>query len=132
MKTLILTLILTFVFGGFVQAEAQTSQVKLHVNQQKLVYRGKLKIRFVSLVEDSRCPADVNCIWAGNAKIKIEVRKYGSATKTFELNTNLADKTARFENYEIMLVSLAPHPRSNIRINQRSYTATLSVTKLTR
>ena len=34
---------------------------------------GNLQIRFIGVPEDSRCPLDVECVWAGNAKIVLGV-----------------------------------------------------------
>ena len=33
----------------------------------------KYKIKFVELVEDSRCPPDVYCFWAGQVAVKINL-----------------------------------------------------------
>ncbi|HEX8638998.1 MAG TPA: hypothetical protein VF692_13095 [Pyrinomonadaceae bacterium] len=130
MRAIFLTLLLTFVFGGFVSAKTQTTQqVKVLINKQKIVTKDKLTVKFVSLMEDSRCPTDSNCIWAGNAKIKIQIGKGKSAAKTFELNTNLEPQTVSFAGYEIKLVNLTPQPASNIRINRNGYTATFAVSK---
>ena len=130
MRKTILALLLTLVFGTFLQA--QTNQkVTVQVNQQKTLSKSKITIKFVSLVEDSRCPTDVQCIQAGNAKIQIEVKKVGSATKTFDLNTNDNPQAVSFAGYTIKLTDLNPKPASNIRINRLSYTATFQVNKTT-
>jgi uncharacterized protein YbbC (DUF1343 family) len=131
MKTLFLTLILTLVFGGFIETQAQT-KVKLGVNKQKTVTADRLKIKFVSLIEDSRCPTDVNCIWAGNAKIQIKVTNRRGAMKFFDLNTNGQPQAADFSGWYIKLETLTPAPKSNIRINKNGYTATFSISRLTR
>lgn len=34
---------------------------------------GPLKVRPLGLVEDSRCPIDVQCVWAGRLTIKAEI-----------------------------------------------------------
>lgn len=92
---------------------------------------GDLKIKFVRVLEDSRCPAGTNCIWAGNAKVKIQIAgKRGM--KTFELNTNTGPKGDSIEGWSIMLDSLTPAPQAGRKINPRSYRATFSVTRLTR
>ena len=133
MKNLVLSLILTLAFGSFLTAEAQTKQrVNILVGKQKQVSRSRLTIKFVSLIEDSRCPEGTNCIHAGNARIQIEVSKRGGESETFELNTNLGPKGDTFRGYAINLVSLAPTPKDNIRINRKGYTATFVVSKLTR
>jgi len=130
MRTLFLGLILTVIFGGAMTVNAQRAQqVSVRINNQKSVMRDRLRIRFVA-VEDSRCPQDANCIWAGNAKVTIRVTTGRGQSRTFDLNTNLKDKSARFDGYEITLGSVSPYPRSNIRINRNGYTASFTVTKL--
>ncbi len=133
MKYLVLSLILTFAFGSFLTAEAQTKErINILVGKQKQASRSGLTVKFVSLIEDSRCPEGTNCIQAGNAKIKVTVSKRGGESKTFELNTNFGPKGETFEGYAINLVSLTPTPKDNIRINRNSYTATFTVSRLTR
>ena len=130
MRAIFTTLILILVFGAFAQMQAQTSQeFKLLINKQKIVTKDRLTIKFVSLVEDSRCPTDTNCIWASNAKINIKISKGKSAAKTFELNTNLEPQIITFAGYEIKLTNLTPAPATNIRINRNGYAATLTVSK---
>lgn len=117
-------------FGGVITANAQTTQqVSLRVNKQKSVMRDRLRIKFAA-VEDSRCPQDVNCVWAGNAKVTIKVTNRRGESKTFDLNTNLDVKSVKFEGYEIKLGDVTPYPRSNIRIDPSGYTASFTVTKL--
>lgn len=128
MRKTLFILILTLVFGSNLQAQ---QKVTVGINQQKTVVENKLTIKFASLVEDSRCPTDTNCIWAGNAKIKIVVAKTKSDSKTFELNTNGESQSVNFSGYEIKLVGLSPQPATNIRINRNRYTATFVVSKLT-
>ena len=130
MKKTFVILILTLLFGRLRQASAQTSQqIKLRVNNQKAVAGSKLTIKFISIMEESRCPEGVNCIHAGNAKIQIKVAKRAGSAKTFELNTNSAPDSISFEGYEIRLTNLDPVPKENIRINRNGYTATLVVSK---
>jgi hypothetical protein len=131
MRTLFLSLILTLIFGGAaLTANAQSAQqVSVRINNQKSVMRDRLRIKFVA-VEDSRCPADANCIWAGNAKVTIRVTNRRGQSRTFDLNTNLPGKSARFDGYEIKLGNVSPYPRSNIRINRNGYTASFTITKI--
>lgn len=133
MKTLFLAVILTLVFGSVVTANAQTdSAIKVKVGKQKKFSRSKIKIKFVSLVEDSRCPEGVNCVWAGNANIKVMISQGNGAGENFEMNTNLGAKGATFGGYAINLVSLTPTPKANVRIDKDSYTATFSIVRMTR
>lgn len=128
MKKTFLVLLLTLVFG--ISLQAQTNQkVTVQINRQKTLVKNKLTIKFVSLIEDSRCPTDTNCIRAGNAKIKIEFKKAFGAWKTFELNTNAKPQAVSFAGYTIKLIDVNPKPATNIRINRNGYTATFSFDK---
>lgn len=131
MRNVFLGLIMTLIFGGAVVTASaqQAQQVSLRVKTQTSVTRDRLRIRFVS-VEDSRCPADVTCVWAGNAKVTIRVTNRRGRSETFDLNTNLDGRSARFDGYEIKLGDVSPFPRSNIRINPNGYRASFTVRKI--
>jgi hypothetical protein len=128
---LFLSLILSLVcFNSVMAAETQiTQQIELGVNKQKTVTADKLTIKFLSVIEDSRCPVGVDCIWSGNAKVQIKVTNRKGVSKTFELNTDLEPQAVNVEGYEIRLAGLRPHPRANIRIQPNRYTATFTLTK---
>lgn len=128
MKALIL--VLALILGGFVTADAQTAEtVNLRVHNTKKLLKSKLKIEFLSVVEDSRCPSDVNCIHAGNAKIKVRIVKRGSRAQTIELNTLQPDSAPAVHGYKLRLTALTPAPATNIRINPNGYVATIVLTK---
>ena len=131
MKTLLLTVIFLTVPGGFVDARPRTTEtLRLGINKEKVLPKSKLRVRFVSLIEDSRCPIDTKCVWAGNAKISVRISK-NVHSQTVELNTNVRDNAVNVEGYSIKLIRLTPEPRSNVRINRNGYQATLEVEKLT-
>lgn len=133
MKTLFLFLILTLAFGNSAFVNAQQSQsIKVLVGKEKKATRSKLTVKFVSLEEDSRCAEGTRCVWAGNARIKVSVKQGSDAEETFEMNTNLGAKGANYGSYAIYLTSLTPTPKANVRINRNAYTATFSVSRLSR
>ncbi len=129
MKGLILTFILMLGFGAFVGAHAQrTETVRVQVNTEKRAYRSGLRIRFLEMVDDSRCPIDVDCVTAGNARIRVRVSTL-RRSKELSLNTNTRT-TATFAGYRLRLTNLTPKPRSNIRINRNGYVAVISVARM--
>lgn len=131
MRKILLALFLTVAFGAFLHIEAHATQtVTVQVNHQKTLAKSKLTIKFLSLVEDSRCPTDVQCIQAGNAKITIQIKKAGGTWETFEVNTNFKPQAVLFAGYIINLTDLNPKPASNIRINRNGYKAAFSVGKM--
>jgi hypothetical protein len=129
-KAIFLSFALMLVFGSVMSVKAQTNQqIKLAVKKQKTVTKDKLTVKFVSVMEDSRCPIGVDCIWAGNAKIQIKVTSRKGISKTFELNTGIQPQTIQFEGYEIKLGELSPHPKANVPANPNGYTANFVVSK---
>ncbi len=130
MKFAILLLAAT-VFAGVETASAQTPmQVTVKIGRDKKDTRSKLSVKFVSVEEDSRCPEGANCIWAGNARITIKVRKSAGAWKSFELNTGRGPETITFGGFELKLTSLTPTPKSDAPTDKRRYIATISIMRL--
>ena len=133
MRTLLTIFFAVLLFGNidFVSAKPhrfvkKQQEVEVQVSHEK-TFSG-FKIKFVEMIDDSRCPRDVNCVWAGNARILVQVSKKGKS-KTFELNSLLAPQAVRFEGYEFKLTRLTPEPASNIRIRKDGYVATIKVAK---
>lgn len=131
MKTKILIgLLLVFSFAALQSVQAHTvTQVTLQVGRQTNLFNRDLTIQFVSVLNDSRCPQDVQCISAGNAKIRIKVRKNFGRWQTFDLNLNGNNSVINFRNYRIDFTNLTPYLRTNVRINRFQYRATLKVTR---
>ncbi|MCS7198588.1 MAG: hypothetical protein NZ930_07975 [Candidatus Bipolaricaulota bacterium] len=109
--------------------EAQLDQpFTLFVRQKAQI--GDLQIRFVGVPEDARCPIDVSCIWAGNAKIVLGVSLKESPEETMlTLNSALDPREALFAGYRIRFVSLKPERFSERTINPAEYRVTLIVSR---
>lgn len=104
----------------------------LRMGQEVLIADQKLKIKFVSVTEDSRCPKGVDCIWAGNARVVVRLTKGTGKPIERQLDTNPREEsqaeTGDLSNYQIKLVSLDPYPVADKPIAAQSYAATLVVT----
>ena len=136
MKHTIITLMLSLILSGPVaQSGALTNAVSLGQEftlrpGKKVSVRGtKLKIRFVSVVEDSRCPKGVDCVWQGNAEARFELSGIKRKASIMRLNTGIEPREAEYSGYTVRLVKLTPEPKSGERINAREYEATLVVLK---
>jgi hypothetical protein len=87
-----------------------------------------IRIRFVGVSGDSRCPADALCIQGGDALVRIEVLSFGGGAKGYDLHT--ADtRPVVDDGLTIGLVQLAPYPFSGRTIQQSEYRATLRVSR---
>lgn len=131
MKYIAITLLSMLLFNMTVPAAQTRDMLTIKVGQQKVDKASGLRIKFVSVVEDSRCPVDVDCIHAGNAKIKVRITGQRSS-KDFEFNTTIGPKGDMLDGWAIYLEELAPVPRSNKKTNPKHYTAKFKVTRLTR
>jgi hypothetical protein len=107
-------------------------EFKLRARHQVTLPREGLRIKFISVKEDSRCPADVKCVWAGNAAVRLEVSTRGRGSRTLTLNTNNSSSSVdenQYRGYKLKLVELSPYPRSDRKIAPGDYVATLLVSK---
>jgi hypothetical protein len=102
----------------------------LRVGRELTLPRERLRVRFVDVKEDSRCPANVTCVWAGNASVRIELSTNRRDSQTVTLNTAgnaTLPGEVQYRRFRVRLVKLTPYPRSAGKIAQRSYTVTLQV-----
>ena len=130
MKKFAFIAIAVFLLNGSLFAHSADT-VTLKVGKEVRARSSKVRIKFISIVEDSRCPTDVNCIWAGNAKIKVLVST-SRTSREFEINTNLGPQGNQLDGWAINLVELTPSPTSKGAPAKVSYRAKFTVTRLTR
>jgi hypothetical protein len=86
-----------------------------------------LVIRFEGVLNDSRCPVDVQCITAGDAAIAVTAATGGAAANRYELHTDQGPKEATHGPYRIILIDLKPRPSSTGSAGTRNYILTLRV-----
>ena len=106
-----------------------SQEFELKINQEAAIEGEGLAVVFESVLEDSRCPEGVDCIWSGNAKIRIRSSKQKHAPAPIELNTNAGPKSSSYLDYEIKLVALKPRPKADKPVQPNEYKATLIITK---
>ena len=130
MKNFILTLVAITALTSIVPAKSRDT-FKFRGGQQKTIVRGELTVKFVSVTEDSRCPAGVQCVWAGNARINLKVSDANGRSKVLEINTTMGAQGDQFGGYAINLISLS-QPGGKSKGGASRYIATLSIKRLTR
>ena len=108
-----------------------SKEFPIKVGQQLKLEGADLQVKFVGVVQDSRCPTNVNCIWAGNAEVSLEW-KQDKCTTAVTLNTHAtpeAGDESKVGGFRVKLIKLEPYPHSEKKISPGDYTATLLVTK---
>ncbi len=89
-----------------------------------------LEVYFARVVEDSRCPVNVNCIWEGEAVVKFAVSHAGMPedTLTLTLRGGYRDlASSSIGPYNVSLLRLDPYPVADTKIKKGGYTAQLLV-----
>ncbi len=90
-----------------------------------LVSNAGIKVRFIAVTEDSRCPRDVTCIWAGEVKVQLEIDD-SRTTSPLEI---LEGGSAAAGAYRVTVVRVEPQPVSTARIAPQAYRVTLTMDK---
>jgi hypothetical protein len=88
----------------------------------------RLTITFEGILSDNRCPIDVVCITAGEARAAFRVERPGEPADSFELDTD-RNPTRAVAGHQISLISVSPAPRSTVRIAPGDYRVELVVSR---
>jgi hypothetical protein len=82
-----------------------------------------LRIRPIAVIEDSRCPADVHCAWAGRLVVRARMNGPGwTQIRDFELGVPQA-----VDQYRVTLISAEPPKATPGEIDPRAYRFTFDV-----
>jgi hypothetical protein len=99
----------------------------LRVGQTARVGSGQLLVGFRGVAADSRCPVNVQCVWAGDAELRIQVTVGRMAWTDLTVHTGVEPRSARFREHTITAVGLKPETRAGSAIPKESYVVTLKV-----
>lgn len=80
----------------------------LGLGQTAIIEEEKLVITFKAVLEDSRCPINVLCVWAGNGKVEFEVIDIDGQKKSIFLNTGEEPYATTLKGHMLKLNSLNP------------------------
>jgi hypothetical protein len=136
MKFAVIVVALFVMFGcqntkGKMARSGVEEELELRVGGKKALNDENVTVRFVSVIEDSRCPKGMNCDSAGNGRINL---KFTSASdlqeKTVILNTKAEPQRVEFAGYSVQIKALNPYPVEGSPSYFGNYVATLIVTAL--
>jgi len=76
-----------------------------------------LMIRPIKVIEDSRCPAAVNCVWAGRLTVRARMNGPGwTQIRDFELGVPQA-----VDQYRVTLITAEPQKQAGTAIDPGAY-----------
>ena len=81
-----------------------------------------VQLTMVDVANDSRCPVDAVCVWAGNAEVRFRVRA-GALDTTVSLHTTQEPKAVTVGGVRLELTSLAPPTHAGSPIPATDYRA---------
>lgn len=93
----------------------------------------KVLIKPWAVTEDSRCPSDVQCVWAGRVKVAIsftnpktnEAFNLGGSDGTLEINKSIV-----VNNIEFILLEVNPNKKAGVKISDDQYKFILGLKKV--
>lgn len=94
---------------------------------------GQLSMTMLRVENDSRCPANANCVWEGNAEV-VFIFRNGAEESEFTMDTNASMRSSENEKevfgYYFILKGLTPYPDTSFQIKQKDYRAEVIITKI--
>lgn len=106
-------------------AEIDT-EISLYIGESVIINDHGITLKFVDVLDDSRCPSDVVCVWEGTVSLMINIQYSNQDLGNFILNlTNL--HKASFMGYYVKFKALEPYPISTETIPKTSYYATFII-----
>ena len=98
----------------------------LYIGESVTIKDHGIKLKFVDVLDDSRCPSDVECIWEGTVSLMINIQYDSEDLGNFILNLSNLHK-ASFMGYYVQFKELEPYPISTEIIPKNTYCATFIV-----
>jgi len=105
-------------------------EVSLSPGQTVVIQGEQLKIKFLEVVNDSRCPSGVECFWQGEANCLVEITLSGSTQQAVLTQPGLTSEPAEkdSQDYELKF-NLEPYPEAGKTIARGDYRLHITVTR---
>ena len=107
---------------------SQDSEIVLAPGASARLTDTNLIVYFEEVVEDSRCPTGVSCVWEGDAAVRIRIDNPKVSLSRYTLHTNSQFvREAEQDGVLLRLVDVAPHPLADRKTQPDDYRVTLSI-----
>jgi hypothetical protein len=83
--------------------------VHIELGRSAPVDGAQLVLTFVARGADSRCPANVVCVWMGDVPVRIAARA-GNTSVERELHTGVEPHSLTIDGYVVTVVGVLPYP----------------------
>ena len=122
--------------SAFAKAQSQDStQVEVPRILQKVFVEQAVNIDgeqivLTEVLEDSRCPKNVECVWAGQAKVVIEITSETGKRLTKEIILKGSPVSLEgSDGTQFVIRGLKPHPKTSQKIDPADYHLLVDIRK---
>ncbi len=137
MKIPVISLLMLLVtIGCTSNKKAVNPENKINISLGETITIENHQVKFVKVLEDSRCPKDATCIWAGRAIVRLEISREGKDTIAKELifgqikQGESKDLTLfTVEEKKVVGITLKPYPSTENSGSEKEYQLMVSVEK---
>jgi hypothetical protein len=129
---LVLVLLLPFISPACTSENVAASlgqQFTLPAGKSAVITGESLKIKFVEVTGDSRCPTGVQCIQAGDVKCLMLISYFDSQSSLVFTQLGGNDITTQDFNVYRITFKVEPYPQSGKQIKPEDYKMVMTVTK---
>ena len=130
-----LVLVFSLIMGSS-YAQESDSIVKFYaeINAGELFSFENKSIQFKKVISDSRCPKDVTCVWAGEAKVMLAILENGKLIEEKMVTLNAQNKIdlsflGLKDIYSLKALDLIPYPVSSHKIKDSEYCLKIQLNK---
>ncbi|HEY0680966.1 MAG TPA: hypothetical protein VGD45_01405 [Steroidobacter sp.] len=109
-------------------AASLDQEIQLAPGEQAAFGQQELTVKFVRVAEDSRCPTDVACVWAGEVKVQLSTQLATAKPAPHEI---AAGQHAMVGAFRLVVVQVQPERISTREISPEEYRVTLRVERPT-
>lgn len=101
----------------------------LSAGQQVTLDTVHASVRFLQVSDDSRCPSRVQCVWAGDGAVVLEIAPAAgdAAEHTLHTNPESGARAVVLGRFELTLLQLDPYPETPGEIEFDDYRATVAL-----
>jgi len=129
----IITILISLAACGSAPAKVYADlgeEFSLSIGQTAAIRGQDLQITFEDVVEDSRCPSNVTCIWAGRDSSIMKIVQASSQYRMVLTEPGLTDEytTVTYREYQLSF-QLRPYPTAGQSIQRDAYRLQLIVSK---
>ncbi len=103
------------------------SNVDIRIDETAIISDPLIRVTLNSVLEDSRCTIDVDCVWEGDVKISVNIFTIGyQVNHNMTLNDIIENKIS-FSSYYVKFQDVKPVPESDITISEDAYIVTFYI-----